>query len=290
MPQQLVEKESSLYQQILKLIDVALQEDIRTGDLTSIACVGHDATISGRLLMKQGGRVAGLPFLSPLFKKIDDRIEVELAVDEGSEHKAGTLLATISGPARGIFSAERVALNLLQHASGIATTTAEFVERVEGTHCDILDTRKTLPGLRCLEKYAVQMGGGKNHRWGLDDRFIIKKNHIWFIAQESRHPIIESVRRVRAYREGLLVGVEVTSLDMVKEALEARVDIIRLDNLAISTVRKAVAIVKGRAYVEVSGEDITTETIRSYADTGVNGISLAAITSSVRDLNISLRF
>lgn len=290
MQQETIDQENTLYPQILSLIDIALQEDVRSGDLTSLACVGPDKTISGRLLMREGGRVAGLPFLAPLFKKIDPRIEVELAVDEGSDQKAGTVIGTVSGPACGIFGAERVALNVLQHASGIATITAEFVERIEGTNCEILDTRKTLPGLRCLEKYAVRIGGGKNHRWGLDDRFIIKRNHIWFMAQESRHPIIEGVRRVRTYRHDLLVVVEVTSLDMVKEALEARADIIRLDNLPISTVRKAVALIKGRAYVEVSGDDITTETIRSYADTGVNGISLAAITSSVRDLAISLRF
>lgn len=285
-----LEQEESNYQQILKLIDVALKEDIRSGDLTSVACIGPEETISGRLLMKQGGRIAGLPFLSPLFKKVDPRIEVELFVDEGSEQKAGTVLGTVSGPACGIFGAERVALNLLQHASGIATITAAFVERVEGTGCEILDTRKTLPGLRCLQKYAVRVGGGENHRWALDDRFIIKKNHIWFIARSSRHPIIEAVRLARTQRDDLLIGVETSSLDQVKEALEARIDSIRLDNLPIGTVRKAVTLVKGRAYVEASGEDITMETVRSYAETGVNGISLAAITSSVRDLAISLRF
>jgi nicotinate-nucleotide pyrophosphorylase (carboxylating) len=271
------------------LIERALAEDIRKGDITSLACIEADKTISGRLLLRQGGRLAGLPFIETVFQKVDPQICVNLVVEEGSEQPTGTLLGTISGPARGIFSAERVALNLLQHASGIATITAQYVERVEDFPCDILDTRKTLPGLRCLEKYAVRVGGGTNHRYGLDDRFIIKKNHLAFISQETSQPILEAVRRARAYKPELLVEVEVESLEMVQEAIQAKADVIMLDHMSLPLIRRAVALIDGKAYIEASG-GITLDTIQAYAEAGVNGISFVALTDSVQSLPISLRF
>ena len=163
-----------------RLIRLAIQEDIRSGDITSEACVSSDSIISGKLVLKQSAQVAGLPFVQEVFNKVSTHVKVQLLVEEGSEHPAGTVLAIITGPARVIFAAERVVLNLIQHLSGIATTTSKYVERVEGYNCDILDTRKTLPGLRHFERYAVRVGGGKNHRSALDDRFIIKKNHLVF--------------------------------------------------------------------------------------------------------------
>jgi len=276
-------------EQIEALVDHALAEDIRSGDITSQACIGENETISGRLLLRQGGRIAGLPFLELAFKRVDPNIDVRFFVEEGADLEAGACLGTVAGPARGIFSAERVALNILQHASGIATTTALYVERVEDFPCDILDTRKTLPGLRCLEKYAVRMGGGTNHRYGLDDRFIIKNNHLSFLARETRHPILEAVRRARAFRKKVLVEVEVESLAMVQEAIGARADIIMLDHMPVPMVRKAVALIDGKAYVEAAG-GITLDTILAYAEAGVNGISFAALTDSVPSLAISLRF
>lgn len=278
------------YREIMEIIEKGLEEDIRSGDVTSEACIGEDETISGRLLLKQGGRVAGLPFLAPLFQKVDPKIHVHLFVEEGSENRAGTILGTVSGPARSIFSAERVALNLLQHLSGIATITGEYVERIEGHPCDVLDTRKTLPSLRYLQKYAVRVGGGKNHRWGLDDRFIIKKHHIWFIAREIRHPILEAVRRVRQHNKHLKVEVEVETLPMVKEALEAGADILLLSNMSLHHVRKAVNLIGKKAYVEAAGEEITLDTVHLFAEAGVNGVSVSALTDSVQGINISLRF
>lgn len=277
------------YTDIVKLIDIALKEDIRGGDITSLACIGENETISGRLRLKQGGRIAGLPFLERIFHKADANIQVSLFVDEGSENRAGTVIGTVRGSARGIFSAERVALNFLSHASGIASITGQYVERLEGLPVDILDTRKTLPGLRALEKYAVRVGGGTNHRLGLDDRFIIKHHHLSFIGRETRHAIAEAVRRARAYKSDVTIEVEVENLRMVDEAIEAEADIIMLDHMPLPMVRKAVALVAGRAYVEASG-GVTLDTLRSYAEAGVNGISIGAITYSVPSLDVSLRF
>lgn len=277
------------HDEIVALIERALAEDIRSGDITSTACIDADATISGRLILRQGGRLAGLPFVETVFQRIDPAIRVDLFVEEGSEQPGGTLLGSVSGPARGIFSAERVALNLLQHASGIATVTAQYVERIEDFPCEILDTRKTLPGLRCLEKYAVRMGGGTNHRYGLDDRFIIKRNHLAFIARKTDHPIIEAVQRARAYKSDVLVEVEVESLEMVQEAIQARADIIMLDHMPLPMVRRAVALIDGKAYIEAAG-GITLDTIQAYAEAGVNGISFVALTDSIQSLPISLRF
>lgn len=282
-------QERSSYQDILALIKIALEEDLRSGDVTSQACIGADDKSYGRLLLKQAGRLAGLPFLTPLFALVDQRIEVRLFVEEGSEHRAGTILGTVSGPAGGIFSAERVALNLLQHASGVATLTAQYVERLEGLNCDILDTRRTLPGLRALERYAVRVGGGTNHRKGLDDRYIIKHHHLVFLSRETKHPIREAVRRAHAHRSDLIVEVETESLEAVQEALEAEADIILLPHLPLPTVRRAVELVQGRAYVEVAG-GIPLEMVRSYAETGIDGISIPALTFSAQPLEIALRF
>ncbi len=270
------------------LIATALAEDIRSGDITSEACICKEALTGGRLLLKQNGRVAGLPFLSKIFKSISPKIEVHCLIEEGSKHPAGTVIATIEGPAQGILSAERVALNLLQHMSGIATVTATYVEKVKGTNCDILDTRKTLPGLRYIEKYAVRMGGGVNHRYALDDRYIIKNNHLAFLAHKTDKPILEAVKRARAYKPQILVEVEVETLKMVEEAIESKADIIMLDNMTVPMMTQAVKMIKNRAYVEASG-GVTLETVRAYAETGVNGVSIGALTHSVKALDISLQ-
>ncbi len=278
-----------LSQEILSLLELALREDVRSGDITSEACVSPDEEISGRLMLKESGRVAGLTFLAPLFQLVDSRVQVKLHVHEGADLPAGTELASIRGPARALFTAELTALNVLQHCSGIATITAEFVERVEGYHCDILDTRKTLPGLRILEKYAVKVGGGKNHRYGLDDRFIIKQSHLRLLQRDYKQPILEAVRRAREYRPEIKVEVETEDLAQVKEAIEAKADVILLQSMSIPMVYKAVRLVGGKSYVEATG-GVLLETVQHYAETGVNGISIGALTHSVRALDMSLRF
>lgn len=273
------------------LLDVAIQEDIRTGDITSKACIPDESMLSVRFILKQAGVLAGLPFLETLFKKIDPRIEVQLFVPEGSFQKAGTLLCKIFGPARGIFSGERVALNLLQHASGIATLTNQYVKKVSGFDCLILDTRKTLPGLRALEKYAVKMGGGVNHRFGLDDRLIIKRNHLAFLATTSKNPIQEAVSRVKAHGGELPIEIEVQDMEQLIEALKTEAEAIMLCRLPPHEIKKCIPLIRKsgkKVYVESLGT-ITLETIQAYAETGVDGISLGSLTLSSNALDISMR-
>lgn len=276
-------------QEIKQLIEKALTEDIRSGDITSEACLLENETISGSFLLKQEGRVAGLPFLKTIFQAVNPSIEVDLQVKEGADLRAGTVLATVYGSARDILSAERVALNFLQHMSGIATTTKKFVNKVRGFDCDILDTRKTLPGMRHMAKYAVRIGGGKNHRFSLNDRFLIKDNHLSFLATKSTTPILDAVQKARAYRPHVPIEVEVENMEMLEEALQAQADIIMLDNMDLDNTRQAVNKVQKKAYVEASG-GITLDTVRNYAETGVNGISIGKLTHSVEALDISLRF
>ncbi|MCH1429555.1 MAG: carboxylating nicotinate-nucleotide diphosphorylase [Chlamydiales bacterium] len=276
-------------EEIIKLIDIALKEDIGKGDITSEACIDDEASLTAKLVLKQHGKLAGLPFLSTIFKHVDPRITTDLYVREGSEHPAGTIIGTVSGPAKGIMSAEMVALNIVQHASGIATTTALYVEEVEGFPCEILDTRKTLPGLRCLEKYAVKIGGGYNHRYGLYEKFVINKKHLSFLSKVSKKPILEAIKRAREYQPGINVEVAVESLKLVEEAIEAEADIIMLENMTIPQICQAVKLINHRARVEFKG-CVTLETVVAFAQTGIDGISIRDLTHSVQDLDIRLKF
>ncbi len=280
--------------EIEQLINLALAEDIRSGDITSLACITPQATMSGKLLLKQAGVLAGLPFIPFIFQKVDPLIEVLLFTTEGSYQKAGTIIGKVTGPARGMISAERVVLNLIQHASGVATITAAYVKKVAGYQCDIVDTRKTLPGLRALEKYAVLVGGGKNHRNGLDDRFIIKRNHLSLIAQKAQYPIKQAIHLVKSspyYQANIPIEVEIESFEQLEEALQTEASLIMLTHMTpieVEACVKKIAKTHKRAYVE-SGSSITLDTIRAYADTGVHGISIGALTHSVNALDISLR-
>ncbi len=274
---------------------MSLVEDIGSGDITSEACITNGSFLSGKLIMKQWGKLAGLPFLASTFAMADPNIIVDLYVEEGTIGNAGTIIGSVKGPAKGILSAERVALNILQHASGIATITSVYKEKLtsKGYDCDLLDTRKTLPGLRALERYAVRIGGGKNHRDKLDERFIIQPNHRTFIAQQSTRPIIDAVARTREYRPGVRVEVEVEHLSYLEEALEALPDSILLKHMNVYEVEQAVTMIRNRnknLYIEVHGGDLVLDTLCAYARLGVNGISVAALTHSTQDLDIRLQF
>ncbi|CDZ80389.1 Nicotinate-nucleotide pyrophosphorylase [carboxylating] [Candidatus Rubidus massiliensis] len=278
-----------LIQEIDKLIVIALEEDIRSGDKTTEACIPETIEISGKFVLKQAGVLAGLKFLEPLFKKLDPNIEVHLLVEEGVFLKAGTTVAKINGPARGILSGERVALNLLQHASGVATTTYYYVRKISGYNCKILDTRKTLPGLRALEKYAVKVGGGHNHRYGLDDRLIIKSKHLSFVALYAKDPIKESVKLVKNKYPNLPIEMEIKSIDQLDEALQTDIDAIMLMNMSPEDVQKCAKKIRKtnkKVYVE-SGSSITFDTIKAYAEL-VDGISIGALTYSVQGLDIKM--
>jgi nicotinate-nucleotide pyrophosphorylase (carboxylating) len=275
---------------IEQLIDLAIVEDIGKGDITSQACIPNEAQITVKVVLKQAGVLAALPYLSVIFHKINPSIEVKLHVQEGSFHKAGTLIATITGPARDILTGERIALNLIQHASGVATLTASYVKKVVGYGCAILDTRKTLPGLRNLEKYAVRVGGGINHRFGLDDRFIIKINHLAVLSKQTKNPISEAIKRARAYHSGHTIEIEIDDIEFLDEALKTEARVIILCNMTPDEVATSVKkIRKTDKKVYIQSTTITLDTIRSYAEKGVDAISIGILTHSVPALDIAMK-
>ncbi len=267
------------------LIARALAEDLGTGDITTNSTIPEDKTITGRFLAKEDGVLCGMQVCRAVFSFIDPAIELVLHRKDGDEIRKGEVIAEISGNARAILQGERLALNLMQHMSGIATRTSEAVRKIEGTRARIADTRKTTPGLRVLEKYAVKCGGGSNHRFNLADGVLIKDNHI-----EAAGGITNAVRAAREnIPHTLKIEVEVETFDQLREALEAGADIIMLDNMSNEDMKKAVEIVGGRALTEASG-NMGEKDLREVALTGVDLISIGALTHSVRALDISLKF
>lgn len=279
--------EQLLQKEIEKLIDIGMKEDQIMQDVTTLACIREDMETVADVTLQQKAKIAGLVLIPWVIEKIDPSIRVILFAQEGQEYEEGAVLFRLEGRARSILSLERLLLNLLQHSIAIATKTAQYVEAVKGYSCDILDTRKTLPGLRMLQKYAVKIGGGKNHRFSLSDQFLIKDNHLALLGSTQASNISEGVFRARMFAPNIPLEVEVENLEMLKEALEAKVERILLDNMEVSTVREAVLIAQKRAYLEASG-GITLETVRSYASTGVNGISIGALTHSVTAVHLSM--
>lgn len=264
----------------------ALEEDLgRAGDLTSQLVVPADMTALARLAARKGGTVAGLSAAACAFRLIDGTVDFHCELPDGSPVAEGAVLATVEGSARAILSAERVALNFVGHLSGIASATRALVDAVKGTPARIVDTRKTTPGLRLLEKYAVRCGGGFNHRFGLDDAILIKDNHIAVAGS-----IVEAVRRARAGTAHMIkIEVEVDTLEQLEEALSLRVDTVLLDNMRTEDLRRAVDMAKGRAILEASG-NVTLATVRAIAETGVDYISSGAITHSAPSLDVALDF
>ncbi len=269
--------------ELQKLIDRCLREDLGAGDLTTNSTVPAGAVSTGYILAKEDGVIAGLPLVEMIFRRLDPSVEFRPLARDGDHVERGRVLAEITGKARAILTGERLALNFLRHLSGIATRTARLVEMVSGEKALIVDTRKTTPGLRALEKYAVRAGGGHNHRFGLYDGVLIKDNHIKMAGGIKK--------AVLAARQGsphtARIEVEVEDLAGVGEALEAGADIIMLDNMDTQTMREAVELVAGRALLEASG-GIEEETIRAVASTGVDLISVGALTHSIKSLDISL--
>lgn len=268
---------------IVDLIKRALEEDIWTGDITTEAVIPAERQAVGRVWTKVDGVIAGLPLLKQVFLQLDPTLEVELLVNDGFVATAGSALASISGSARSILQGERVALNFLQRLSGIATRTSRLAEPIKFYQGRIVDTRKTTPGLRMLEKYAVRMGGGYNHRFGLYDAVLIKDNHI-AVAGSIKEAVAAVRRRVGHTTK---IEVEVESLEQLNEALESRADIIMLDNMSMDMMKEAVKLAHGKAILEASG-GITEENIVEVAKTGVDYISIGGITHSIKALDISL--
>lgn len=269
-------------------IDLALAEDIGAGDITTLSTVPAHATATGVMLVKQTGVLSGFEAVRYVFDRVDPAIEVHLLAEDGDAVSAGTVIANLAGPARTLLTAERTALNLLQRLSGVATSTAAYVAAVAGTKARVVDTRKTTPGLRTLEKQAVRHGGGHNHRFGLSDGVLIKDNHLAAIGGADR-----VTRAVLAAREHaphtMKIEVEVTTLAEAAEAAEAGADVIMLDNMSLEEMAEAVRIVAGRALIEASG-GVRLETVRAIAETGVDLVSVGALTHSAPALDISLNF
>lgn len=265
------------------IISVALQEDLGFGDITTQAVVSRNLKARGEFVAKQDFVLAGWPVVVRTFHHVSERIAVESTCQDGDAVVNGSIFGTLSGPAAGLLSGERVALNFLQRLSGIATLTRQFVEAVSGTGTTILDTRKTTPGLRLLEKYAVRMGGGRNHRFGLSDGVLIKENHI-----AAAGGVAEAVRKARAAIDHLKkIEIEVTTFEELNQALDAAADAILLDNMTPDQVKDAVQRVGGRVPLEVSG-GVHLGNVREYALTGVNFISVGALTHSFKSGDISL--
>jgi nicotinate-nucleotide pyrophosphorylase (carboxylating) len=264
-----------------RLAYAALAEDVGEGDVTTDSIVDADADGRAELLVKAPGVVCGLGIVEAVFRALDHDLVVEMLVEEGSLVESRTAVARVSGSLRAILTGERTALNFLGRLSGIATLARRYVDEVDGTGVAILDTRKTTPGLRVLEKHAVAVGGGRNHRFALDDGVLIKDNHLRSVAS-----IREAVERTRAATH-LPVEVECDTLDQVSEALAAGADAILLDNMSADELRTAVSLANGRARLEASG-GVTLENVRAIAETGVDEISVGALTHSARSLDVSL--
>ena len=264
----------------------ALEEDRAFDDATTLATVGEDLVGRARFVARQAGVAAGFPVAAEVFRQIDERVRLEQLVPEGGKFDAGETLAVAQGPVRALLQGERVALNFVQRLSATATMTRRYVDAVAGTKAQILDTRKTTPGLRDLEKYAVRCGGGTNHRRDLAAMAMIKDNHREALAREGRS-LADGVAAIRARRPGIEVEVEVDSLDEIDAALKGRPEWILLDNMPPAEMAEAVRRVAGRAKLEASG-GITLETVRAAAESGVDAISIGALTHSAVALDISL--
>ncbi len=266
------------------VVRAALAEDLgRAGDITALACIDADATLTATFGARKAGTIAGLDCARLAVLAMDPAAKFKARVADGDAVAAGTVLAKVTGNARALLSAERTALNLLGRLSGVATLTAQYVAAVEGTRARITDTRKTTPGLRALEKYAVRCGGALNHRFGLDDAILIKDNHV-----AACGGVGEAIRRARAFAGHLVkVECEVDSLKQLAEALDAGPDVVMLDNFSLKNLRVAVGMAAGRVVLEASG-GVTLDTVRDIAETGVDVISVGALTHSASVLDIGL--
>ncbi len=271
------------------LIDLALREDIGSGDVTTRATIPTDATLRAVFAAREPLVVCGLELLPLIYARLDSNVRLTTTLQDGERCAKGDVLARVEGPAQAVLTGERVALNFLQRLSGVATFTRAHVDAIAGTGAEVLDTRKTTPGWRALEKYAVACGGGRNHRHGLFDMVLIKDNHLAALRGEKPNAIAAGVDRARSLYPKLKVEVEADTLAQVTHATEAGADIILLDNMPPDQLRAALRIVNGRAKTEASG-GVNLSTIRAIAETGVDYISVGSITHSARAVDIGLDY
>lgn len=276
-------------EEIRNAVRAALHEDVGPGDVTTLACIPPEATAVATMNARESLTLAGIAFAETAFRELSPNVELVRLAEDGQAVDAGAGVLRISGSARALLTAERVALNFVQRLSGVATATARFVAAVAGTRARILDTRKTTPGWRRFEKYAVACGGGTNHRVGLHDLVLIKDNHLAALAGAAPNPVAAAVNRARELWPALRVEVEADTLEQVRLAVEAGADIILLDNMPPARLREAATLVAGRAQLEASG-GVTLNTVRAIAETGVDFISVGAVTHSARAVDLGLDF
>jgi nicotinate-nucleotide pyrophosphorylase (carboxylating) len=276
-------------EEIKRAVKLALSEDIGSGDVTTLATVPEEALIAAEMGAREPLVVAGLALAEAAFRELSDSVQITRMMQDGQRAILGSVLLKISGPARAVLSAERVALNFVQRLSGVATLTAQFVETIKGTGATILDTRKTTPGWRWFEKYAVTCGGGQNHRLGLFDMVLIKDNHLAALKDAAPNPIAAAVNGARTKYPKLKIEVEADTLEQVEQAVAAGADMVLLDNMNLEQLRTAVTKCRGHAKSEASG-GINLATIRGIAETGVDFISVGALTHSARAVDIGLDF
>lgn len=271
-----------------RLIDLAFAEDIGDGDHTTLCCIPEDAVGKSHLLIKEDGILAGVEVAKRVFARFDDTLKVEVFMDDGSEVKKGDIAMLVTGKTRSLLQTERLMLNIMQRMSGIATTTRKYVDLLKGTHTKVLDTRKTTPGMRMLEKQAVKIGGGVNHRIGLFDMILLKDNHVDF-AGGIRNAIDKCHKYLDEKSLNLKIEIEVRNFDELEQVLErGGVDRIMLDNFTVTDTKKAVDMIAGKYETESSG-GITFDTIRQYAECGVDFVSVGALTHSVKCLDMSFK-
>ena len=271
-----------------KLIDLAFAEDIGDGDHTTLCCIPEDAMGRSHLLIKEDGVLAGVEVAKEVFRRFDPELKVEVLMEDGTRVKKGDIAMIVSGRVRSLLQTERLMLNIMQRMSGIATTTSRYVERLKGTKTRVLDTRKTTPGLRMLEKAAVKIGGGCNHRIGLFDMILLKDNHVDFAGGIS-NAINRCHEDLEKNNLKLKIEIEVRNFDELQQALDCGgIDRIMLDNFTPADTKKAVDIIAGRYETESSG-GITFDTLRDYAECGVDFISVGALTHSVKGLDMSFK-
>jgi nicotinate-nucleotide pyrophosphorylase (carboxylating) len=275
--------------EIHRAVSAALAEDVGPGDATTLATVPEDKCATARLVARQELIVAGMDFAEAAFRSLSPAIQFIALCPDGRRVAAGMDLARVHGSARALLTAERVALNFVQRLSGVATLTGHFVDAVQGTAARILDTRKTTPGWRRFEKYAVACGGGRNHRVGLFDLILIKDNHLAALRSEKPNPIAAAVERARTAYPALKVEVEADTLEQVDQAVAASADFILLDNMSLAELRQAVQKIGGRAKTEASG-GVNLSTVRAIAETGVDFISVGALTHSAPAADVALDF
>ena len=271
-----------------RLIDLSFAEDIGDGDHTTLCCIPEDAMGKSKLLIKEDGILAGVEIAKEVFHRFDPTMQVEVFMGDGAKVKKGDVAMIVTGKVRSLLQTERLMLNIMQRMSGIATMTSKYVERLEGTHTRVLDTRKTTPGMRMLEKQAVKIGGGCNHRIGLFDMILLKDNHVDFSGG-----IANAINRCHEYLKekglDLKIEIEVRNFDELKQAMDCGgIDRIMLDNFSVADTKKAVEIVGGKYETESSG-GITFDTLRDYAECGVDYISVGALTHSVKGLDMSFK-